>query len=271
MRGVTTMTSDVASPRPALTVLQAQQKELIDHEHRPMTGLDGSLRRGFDSRASLLVWYQAAVVRTFGALAETIPPHNFANDRTLLQAAIVDDDRRAQFATDDPMSLTGAARYRRSIEQYALLPATNEAYNQLRKMAGEYVGKDTEDIPEELSHDKQEIAMRPAFSRKDLEQREALERLWAGFATEDDIRDWLHDLDQPTNGALEADFARRIMTDRVAVRHLVRGQVREQQARIWREWLAITHLLPAFVTGVRRMDAGELAKRTREGLEVAQG
>ena len=263
--------SEVASPRPALAVLQGQQKELIDHREREMTGLGCSLRPGFASRTEVLGWYQSALVRTFGALAETVPPHNFETDRVLLQACIVDPSRRRRWARDEPMDRADAASYRRWLEQYALLPATHKAFNTLRTMAGEYVGKDTKDLPDELAHEKQEIAMRPAFSRKDLEQGEALERLWDGFATADDVRDWLHDLDQPTNGALDADFARRIMADRVAVRHLLRGRVREEQARVWREWLAITHLLPAFVTGVRRMDAGELAKRTREGLEVAQG
>lgn len=262
--------SELAAPRPALTVLQAQQKELIDHRKHQMTGLNCSLRHGFDSRQRFIVWYQAAVVRTFGALAETVNPLDLARDRVLLQAAITSDKRR-KWASDEPINLETAARYRRLLEQYALLPATNEAYNQLRKMAGEYIGTEAKNLPDSLAPDAQEIAMRPAFSRKDIEQRDALERLWSGFPTEDDLRDWLHELDVPTNGALPSDFPRRLMADRVAVRNLVRGRLPERETRVFRERLAITKLLPAFVEGVRRMDAGELAKRTTGGLEVAQG
>ena len=122
----------------------------------------------------------------------------------------------------------------------------------------------------ELDPERQDLAMRPAFSRKDLEQRQTLARLWEGFADPDALRDWLHDLDQPTNGALDATFPRRVMRDRVALSYLLRDRADEHEARLWREWFAVAKLLPAFETGIKRMDAGELAKRTRSGLEVAQ-
>jgi hypothetical protein len=141
----------------------------------------------------------------------------------------------------------------------------------LRKQAGEYVGEDTGDVsPDEIDPERQELGMRPAFSRKDLEQRRALDQLWDGFPTEDALRDWLLDIAQPTNGALEEEFVRSVTRDRVALRHLVRGRADPRRAQWYRELLAVQRLLPAFDTGIRRMDTGELAKRTRGGLEPTQ-
>ncbi|MHB9286779.1 hypothetical protein ACKVMT_07035 [Halobacteriales archaeon Cl-PHB] len=256
------------NPRPALQVLQEQQAELVDHDQTPMTDLGCSLREGFQNRRELVRWYQAATVRTFGFLCESWQPKRLLSDRTLLQACIT-SERRQVWATGRPLMLDAARAHRRVLEEQALLPATHRAYNQLRKMAGEYIGDDGLD-PTEVDPTKQNLAMRPAFSRKDQEQRRTLEELWDGFADEDALRDWLHALDQPTNGGLPDDFAALVMRDDVAVSYLVRGREDERLAKRWRELLAIAKLLPAFETGIKRMDAGELAKRTRGELEVAQ-
>lgn len=258
-----------ANPRPALQVLQHQQAELVDHEQTAATGLGCSLRHGFASRRELIRWYQAATVRTFGFLAESWRPRRLYSDLTLLQACIA-SERRRLWAGGRPLGLEAAATYRRLLEQQALLPAAHRAFNQLRKMAGEYIDEDDDGFGE-VDPDQQELAMRPAFSRKDEEQRQALGELWGGFESEDEIRSWLHGLDVPTNGGLREDFAPLVMRDRTALDYLVRGRENERTARRFRERFAISMLLPAFRTGIKSMNAGELAKRTTGELGVAPG
>ena len=264
-----TQTMTDAPPRPALDTLQRQQAELVDHERDPVTDLGCSLRHGFEHRRELLRWYQSATVRTFGALGEHWEPARLNSDKTLLQACITSDAREV-WASDRTLGLEAAAAHRRVLEEHALLPAMHRAYNTLRKMAGEYIKEDDTDLSS-FDPGTQEIAMRPAFSRKDREQRAALLQLWDGLDNRDDLRSWLHRLNQPTNGALGEDFAARVMRDRVMVDHLLRGGTDAHKSRRYREWFTISFLLPAFREGVERMDAGELAKRTSGGLEVAQG
>lgn len=269
--GVTAMSDQLA--RPALPTLLAQQRELIDHEETPATDLRFSLRDGFADRRELIRWYQAATVRTFGALGEYFEPRRLWADHTLLQACIVSPNRQ-RWADVDSLPLDVAAAHRRVIEEEALHPAMHDAYNQLRKMAGEYLGDGDGETysDEDIDPDRNDVAMRPAFSRKDAEQARALRRLWSGFEDADAVRTWLHDLQQPSNGAVREGLAGMVMRDDVALSHLLTGQSASTRARLYREWLAIRELLPAFRAGIERMDTGELAKRTRGGdLEVAPG
>ncbi len=259
--------------RPALPTLQAQQRELVDHESNPATDLTFSLRDGFASRRELIRWYQAATVRTFGALGDrAFTPTHLWDDHTLLQSCIISTNRQ-RWADGEPLDRAVAAEVRRVIEEEALIPAMYDAYNELRKMAGEYIGNEDEETYDEADLDPghHEIAMRPAFSRKDAEQARALRELWGGFTDRDALRDWLHDLQQPANGALPDDLAAVVMRDDVALSYLLTGGASRAESRLFREWVAIDVLLPAFRAGIMRMDTGELAKRTPGGLEVAQG
>ena len=265
--------SEEVATRPALVILAEQQKELIDHETYPVTDLGCSLRHGFRSRRELVGWYQAAIVRTFGAIASEFPAEWLNGDRVTLQALLTDDERQRRWTRSNaaPMDELEAAKTRRAIEQSRLLPAMNDAFNTLRPMAGEYTDdRNALASTDDLEASEQSVALRPAFSRKDLEQRHALNRLWDGLEDEDALRDWLHDLDLPTNGALDREFARRVTRDRVLKSWLIRGREDERVSRFWRVSWAVTKLLPAFVRGIERMDGGELVKRSSGGLEVAQ-
>jgi hypothetical protein len=194
-------------------------------------------------------------------------------DKTLLQA-LVTSPNRAAFVPDgsDPMALEKAGRYRRRLEADIVLPACNRAYNDLRLVAGEYIDDEDEVDPEKVDPSRQgNVAMRPAFQEKDEQQRQALTELWSGFVDVDDLLDWCHWLDEPTNGSVDANLSHLILNDETAREHLLPSDVGAGEAQRYRERLASVVLLPAFAKGLRRMDAGELIKQTRDGLTVAPG
>jgi hypothetical protein len=259
------------APRPALPTLQHDQRALLDP--RPSDDVDHGLRDGFPNRRTAIEWYQRATVRTFGNITDKWDPIDLLRDRTLLTALITGTER-AQYA-DDPLSLSEARQYRRRLERVVLLPAFNEAYNVLRKSAGEY----PDDVRQE-NHDpegQEFVAMRPSFQVADRQQAAALGRLWGGFDTLDELQSWLHDLAEPANGAIEDSLPARVGRDAVALAHFL-GRVdastaaeATEQERKYRERFAVVKLLPAFAEGITRLEAGELATHTNDGLQPGQG
>lgn len=249
--------------RPALKTLQHDQRALLADD----VGEVPALREGFVSRRGAINWYQAAIVRTFGYLADEWPALELSRDRVLLQSLVVSEARNGWAKSGaKPVSLSSARDVRDRLETSVVRPSCNKAYNMLRKTAGEYIDNEEKDMPtSELDPEQQaHVAMRPAFQQKDHEQRRTLEELWGGFEDVEAIRDWCNDLDGSTNGAIDADFSRMVADDTIAVEHLLAGETGREQLdkQVYRERLAIHALLPAFVTGVKRMNAGELAKRT---------
>ncbi|OYR89629.1 hypothetical protein DJ71_03930, partial [Halorubrum sp. E3] len=257
--------------RPALPTLQHDQRALLDPQSD--SGLEHGLRDGFPNRRVAIEWYQAAIVRTLGHITDRWEPGALLRDRTLLSALVVGSERE-QFA-DDPLSLEEARQYRQRLERVLVLPAFNLAYNALRKNAGEY--------PEDVRNDEHDpegqefVAMRPAFQVADRQQRAALRRLWGGFDSVEKLQSWLHDLSEPTNGALDESLPSRVGRDAVAREHFL-GRVdadsaleAEQLARAFRERFAVAKLLPAFADGIKRLEAGELATHTSGGLTPGQG
>lgn len=253
--------------RPALKTLQHDQRALFSSDVGDLPGL----RDGFQTRRSVINWYQAAVVRTFGFLVDEWPPGHLATDRTLLQGLVVSSARRGWASEgSDPLPTDAARQLRKRLETDRVRPASNRAYNMLRKTAGEYIGAEGDDAPAATELDPEEqanVAMRPAFQQKDLEQAHTLHELWAGFESEEKLLDWCHALDSPTNGAIKPEFSQLVANDRVALDHLLEGDtdVPDLEKQVYREQIAIHVLLPAFTVGVRRMNAGELAKRTTGG------
>ncbi|WP_206751671.1 hypothetical protein, partial [Halorubrum sp. SD626R] len=216
---------------------------------------------------------RAAIVRTIGHITDRWEPVGLLRDRTLLTALVVGPERE-RFA-DDPLSLETARQYRQRLERVLVLPAFNLAYNALRKSAGEY--------PEDVRNDEHDpegqdfVAMRPAFQVADRQQRVALQRLWGGFGSVEELQSWLHDLSEPTNGSLDESLPSRVGRDSVAREHFL-GRVdadtaleAERLARKYRERFAVAKLLPAFAAGIKRLEAGELATHTSDGLTPGQG
>jgi len=260
-----------SSTRPALPTLQSDQRALLDP--RPDDDLDHGLRGGFPDRRTAVEWYQAAIVRTMGHITDRWEPVDLLRDRTLLSALVVGPERE-RFA-DDPLSKDVARQYRQRLERVIVLPAFNLAYNTLRKAAGEYPddARNEEHDPEGQEF----VAMRPAFQVADRQQRTALQRLWGGFDSVDELQSWLHDLSEPSNGALEESLPGRVGRDAVAREHFL-GRVEadsaleaERLARKYRERFAVGKLLPAFADGIKRLEAGELATHTSDGLTPGQG
>jgi len=266
------MTDADGTPRtqPALRTLQVDQRELLDGGDR----VEHGLRAGFPRLRDAVAWYQRAQTRTFGFLAEEFAPTDLVRDRTLGAALVTGSDR--EDLADDPLSLDMAREYRRRLERVVVRPACNRAYNRLRRRAGEYL-QDSEVAPEKVTPERQShVAMRPSLERKDREQSAALAELWGGFDDEDALLDWLHDLDEPSNGALDGRLAARLGRDETARKHLLADEqaaagVADTVARRWREHFAALVLLPAFNRGIRRIDSGELVEQQSSGLSTPQG
>jgi hypothetical protein len=125
-------------------------------------------------------------------------------------------------------------------------------------MAGEQFTES--DDPGALETETQKyIGMRPAFQEADRLQASALRELWGGFESHESVLEWLHDLNEPSNGRIDPGAIR---LDDTALKHLLDRQGR--RARRYRETVAISVLLPAFVRGVQDMSPGELAARTTQ-------
>lgn len=253
--------------KPALKALHHDQRALLAPSVVDDPVVDHGLRGGFPHRKAVISWYQRAVVRTLGYVADYIPPATLARDHVVLSALIVETPRRNW--DPNPMSLENAAIYRRRIET-RLVEACRRAYNELRKHAGEYIDPE-DDERGNLDPARQEnVAMRPAFQEFDDGQAAALDRLWGGFEDVDHLLEWTHWLSEPTNGAIEAALPTMIRQDDVLRGHLL-GRSSPAQARRYRERFAIgadfdrtIGLLPAYVSGIKRAEAGELASHRQQ-------
>lgn len=254
--------------RPALPTLQADQRALLDPT--PADDVRHGLRDGFPTRRELIIWYQRAIVRTFGEIVEGWSPTDLLRDRTLVGALLTGPEKEQYRA--DGMTEQTASQYRQKLEQVVVLPACNRAYNALRANAGEYVdGADEADLDDIDPDEQDHVAMRPAFQVADRQQSQALQQLWGGFEAVEHLQNWLHDLNEPTNGALDDDLPATIGRDTTAQTFLLTGRTDDDLARQYRERFAATMLLPAFAEGIAQMDAGELATRSGSGLSAAQG
>jgi hypothetical protein len=236
--------------RPALQTLQADQRALLtggEHIH--------GLRDGFPSRQAAIEWYQAALVRTFGYLSEDWSATDLVKDATLVESLL---DRQ------------GGREYRRRLEASIVLPACNQAYNELRNVAGEYVGESGLDLSKVDPDEQKHVAMRPGFQERDEQQRRALEQLWSPFDRRDDLLDWLHWLDEPSYGEIDPTFSQQMLTDESALAHML-GRSDPERAQRFRERMGATVLLPAFADGLQEMDSGELMIQTQTEMAVPQG
>jgi len=268
-----------SAPRPALQTLQADQRELISGSTDPVQPSDKrrlfGLREGFPDRRAAVDWYQRAIVRTWGYVAELWHPADLARDRTLLSALITGPERSQ--LVDDPLALEATEEYRRRLERQAVLPACDRAYNTLRKSAGEYIDShdDEDDAPVgDIDPENQDhVAMRPAFQWMDRRQAKALNELWGGFRDEEELMDWLHDLAGPANGAVNEKLPAQVGRDPVAMDHLLEDDpsAPSPESRRYRERFVVHNVLPAFANGIARMSAGELAQRRSGGLDPVQG
>lgn len=256
--------------RPSLVVLQQDQRSLIKGEDDGRYPDAHHLRGGFPDRRAVIRWFQRASVRTFGHLGGRFPLDAQLQHGGLLSCLITGPDRQRWY--DEPLSLRKARLVRERYESRVLLPACNAAYNELREVAGEYIedgdGPAWHDLdPEGQKH----VAMRPGFQRLDVEQSRALADLWGGFEHREALFDWLHTLDDASNGAIRPDLAAQVARSAEGTRRMLSGHPEPGKARRTREEFAIKVLLPAFAEGVRSMSAGELAARERSKLTPIEG
>jgi hypothetical protein len=252
--------------KPALRTLLVDQQQLVDPSVGGGGGPDHGVRDGFPSRRALLSWYQRAAVRTLGNIAERFPPESCVGDETLLSGLLTEPDCDVELMGD-----RDAAVYRRMFESTVVQPACSNAYRGFRTKAAEYVKSEEREgdkwSPRKLDPESQaSIAMRPGFQTLDEQQYQTLSRLWGGFETVDDLLDWTHSLNAPSNGDIDDNIAEMVTVDDTAVAHLV-GNRHDPDAAVYREAFAASIVLPSFVAGVRSMNTEELAK-TSSSVDV---
>lgn len=245
--------------KPALLALIADQAELVDAD-----GDDYDLRTGFPDRRSVIEWYQKASVRTLGHIADDWPPIDcFAETETLLPALV----RRRKWWIE-PMDPGRAVTYRQFLEAVVVQPAFAEAYADLRSHAREYVegDDDYESGPSDSDlkpGSQRNVAMRPGFQVLDRQQQAALDDLWGGFESRNDLLDWVHGLSAPSAGKNDSGLAEQILADDTAMDNLV-WERDTPGAKSWREWFAAAIVLPYFVKAVNTIDTNELAESTSD-------
>jgi len=253
---------DAAPPvvRPALKTLLYDMAALFDPEAVDRDGVEYGLRDGFPDVRRLIEWYQRATVRTVGHLGEVWDPEDCIGDDTLLAATVHDPPGRV-----DPLSPAKAEAMRDLYESTVVLPACVDAYVDLRTSAGEYVGTDGQNVdPYDVDPERQaNVAMRPGYQVIDRQQRHALRMLWGGFENRRELLTWLESLNGPVAGELSGPLASGAVADDTFMDYLVFERDR-QRARAYRITIAATHLLPAFVDGVRSLSAGEAIELKRE-------
>lgn len=237
--------------KPALLALMDDQSELLDAGDGPE---EHDLRGGFPGYREVIEWYQRAVVRTLGHIEESWPPLSCVDDTTLTSALI----------RDGGMDESISRWYRRVVESVAVQPAFAKAYQDMKPYAKEYVQRPDDDGYSSPGKDldpasQAYLAMRPGFQVIDSQQHRALTDLWGGFSDVEAIHDWVHGLSAPSNGEIDPELGEAIVTDGVAVGHLISTNDSERSKR-YREALAAAVILPAFIEGVRGMETEELAQ-----------
>lgn len=229
--------------RPALANLNEQQLEAL-REFRD---------EGVEHRPALLRWLLRLQFRTLGRLPD-FWYHHVATDPTALACVLTGPNRGAygvRDGTDVTPSEAWAAR-RRLVAKY-LRPACRDAFRALRPKATEYL--DDEKDPDKMAA----LAMRPALDEHYQRTEHALDQFHRGFDSEDDLDEWLHELDLATFGAIkavESDFDYVLLTDESAPDLYLSDAERYVEAR---ESIMARYLLPATNVAVR-----ELAERAGE-------
>lgn len=237
------------STRPSLDTLQHDQRAMVYTGQAERVPALEPLVDGFGDRRSLVNWYQAATVRTFGHLPKRLPAVDLVRDAALVEALTEkrphDDDGREWLHT--------------KVVESVVLPACGTAYRHLRDKSSERTSTtqygDDEDNWDDIEPEEEEhIGMRPAYSRLDAEQASVLDELWGGFRSRAELGEWLHSLHPATYGTFGGADAGELLNDQFELDMFLGSGV---QSRIERERFAILKLLPAFAEASRRLRAGE--------------
>lgn len=245
--------------RPALDILDADQGRLLFHGDDLRDPPFKPLRGGFDSLWQLLVWYQAAGIRTLGHIEAILPPSKIQPNRPVV----------AYLLLEKPESDYVRQRLVESVDQ-----ACDIAYADLKERAEELVGEDENQSSAlaKIDDSDREIretnpAMRPAFRKLDEQQSVALRSLFAGFDDRTDVSQWVRGLTAPTAG----EKPDGLMADIIRSKPLLRALLDEtDDAMITRYRFAVTKVLPAFLSGARTLRGGERSD-TETGFGPRQG
>ncbi len=232
---------------------QATRPALANLNERQLKALREFRDDGVEHRPELLRWLLRLQFRTLGRLPDYWY-HHVATDPTALACVLTGENRGAygeKDGTDVTPSEAWAAR-RRLVAKY-LRPACRDAFRTLRPKATEYL--DDEKDPDKMAA----LAMRPALDEHYQRTERALAQFHRGFDVEDDLDEWLHQLDLATFGAIKAvasDFDYLLLTDESAPDLYLSDAERYVEAR---ESIIARFLLPATNVAVR-----ELAERAGE-------
>lgn len=233
---------------PALSNLEKRQQQLAER-----------LRRGFRETEDLFYWLQDLSVVTFGYIENDFLTGAYTERVMRLLLMTGDGFQGVRFDHLDELDPRKAYEFRLRIEESKLNPAFQAAYRDLRNNANEYVDPEERPPPDPEAP----VALRPSLQRLDERQRAALDTLFDGFDTSEEILDWGRELNAATYGELPVTLLTRMRgPERVIRHHLLNDsnlKYRTNYAESFREMFAAAHILPAFNNGVRTLTgaAGE--------------
>lgn len=232
-----------------------------------------SLLSGFESRRDVLRWGQRIAVRTLGQIPQQRfhqLGQEFVPDSTYMEGVLLASFLTSEARTRD-LHDEAAENLRERWASEVLGRVQVEAFRDLRKDAGEYIGEQGSDEPDEEGYDPgdQDFVMRPALSELDEFQREALDMVITGLDDKSQILEWGDVLTSATRGepinpnSPPGSFVPRCYREPSMVDLLTRQTDPFQRAR---EAFLAHWLLPAFNRGVR-----DLTRRTAEEPRQSSG
>lgn len=233
--------------RPALDVLDRDQDRLLyDGSADDRTLTFPSLRDGFGSYLDAISWYQAAGIRTLGAVEEVLTPADMMPESTALE----------WLSGDSPES-----EYQRQRLVETMDEACEQAYRQFRDRAEERVRSETGNQSKETyeqidAREEQNPLMRPAFRRLDDAQAVMLGQLWRGFASREAVSRWVRGLSTATNGNKPDGLMDSIVASDPLLSALCSPD--DDDATLIRYRFAVHSVLPAMLAGARTLTGSEL-------------
>lgn len=233
------MTTERRTTRRALDVLDTDQYRLLysgdshrDPEIKPLTN-------GFETWKEALIWYQAAGVRTLGHVEKVIKPGDMLPLSGLLERLVDNDSREARYVR---------IRLVESLDE-----ACDLAYKQFRERANEQL--DEAPRPDGEDTKERNPLMRPAFRHLDQTQAAALDSLWSGFRSREEIGRWVRRLSAPTAGEKPAGLLEDIISSPVLLDALTDRS--STQAATVRYRFAVGIVLPSFFRAARSLHGSE--------------
>lgn len=232
--------------RPSREKLASDQAELLVR-----------LLDGFDSRESVLLWMEEAVIQSLGRLDDEWYAETLADPVTM--SALL--SRPSGGVSAAGFSTAAAREGRRSLAADVVIPAFRDAHHKFRWSAGErleWLDEEGDDEARRIDPELQQFpAMRPALGELEEKLEWSLDKLLSGFATADELLMWVSYAAQAAHAEVDEETLRGAYFERPVREQMLASS---ESATFFRQAWAAEYLLPAFnrATAAAAKRAGEV-------------